>query len=141
MIEEELTGQIIKAFYKVYNTLGHGFLESVYKNSMLLEITEQGLEVEAEKAIAVYYKGRIVGTFFADLVVNSKVIVELKAMEAIVPAHEAQLINYLRATEIEVGLLFNFGKMPELKRKLFSNERKQLIIELAPGERSDSLSA
>lgn len=141
MIEEELTGQIIKAFYKVYNTLGHGFLESVYKNSMLLEITEQGLEVEAEKAIAVYYKGRIVGTFFADLVVNSKVIVELKAMEAIVPAHEAQLINYLRATEIEVGLLFNFGKMPEFKRKLFSNERKQLIIELAPGERSDSLSA
>lgn len=128
MIEEELTGQIIKAFYKVYNTLGHGFLESVYKNSMLLEITEQGLEVEAEKAIAVYYKGRIVGSFFADLVVSSKVIIELKAKEALIEAHEAQSTNYLRATEIEVGLLFNFGRMPEFKRKYFSNDRKLISV-------------
>lgn len=127
MFEEELTGTIIKAFYKVYNTLGHGFIESVYHNAMLLELIDQGLVGETEKPIAVYYEGRIVGTFSADLLVNSKIMNELKAADGIHPAHEAQLTNYLRATEIEVGLLFNFGKKPEFKRKYFSNEKKQSI--------------
>lgn len=127
MLEEELTGQIIKAFYKVYNTLGHGFIESVHHNAMILELVDQGLVVETEKPIAVHYEGRVVGTFSADLLVNSTVMIELKATDSIHPAHEAQLTNYLRATEIEVGLLFNFGKKPEFKRKYFSNEKKRSI--------------
>jgi len=124
MLEEELTGQIIKVFYKVYNTLGHGFIESVYHNAMILELVGQGLIVETEKPIAVYYFDRIVGTFSADLLVNEKILIELKAKESIHPAHETQLTNYLRATEIEIGLLFNFGKKPEFKRKYFSNDKK-----------------
>ena len=126
MIEEELTGQIIKVFYKVYNTLGHGFLEQIYHNSMILELTKAGLKVETEKAIAVYYEGKIVGAFSADLVVEEKVILELKAKERINEAHEAQLVNYLRATAVEIGLLLNFGKTPEFKRKYFSNKNKKL---------------
>ena len=94
MIEEELTGRIIKAFYKVYNTLGHGFIESVYHNAMILELVDHGLIVETEKPIVVYYEGRVVGTFSADLLVNSTVMIELNAAESIHPAHEAQLINY-----------------------------------------------
>jgi GxxExxY protein len=129
MLEEELTGQIIKVFYKVYNALGHGFLESIYHNAMILELVDQGLTVETEKPIAVYYSNRIVGSFSVDLLVHSKVMIELKATDSIHPAHEAQLTNYLRATEIEVGLLFNFGKKAEFKRKYFSNEKKQFTIE------------
>ena len=125
MLEEELTGRIIKVFYKVYNVLGHGFIESVYHNSMILELADQGFSVETEKPIAVHYEGRVVGTFSADLLVNSKILLELKAKESIHPSYEAQLTNYLRATEIELGLLLNFGKKPEFKRKYFSNERKK----------------
>ena len=116
MLEEELTGRIIKVFYKVYNTLGHGFIESIYHNSMILELVGQGFAVETEKPIAVHYEGRLVGTFSADLLVNSKILLELKATDSIHPSHEAQLTNYLRATELELGLLFNFGKKPEFKR-------------------------
>jgi GxxExxY protein len=126
MLEEELTGRIIKAFYKVYNTLGFGFAESIYHNAMILELTDQGLLVETEKSIVVFYEGRVVGTFAADLVVEGRIIVELKAKEKLIAAHEAQLVNYLRATEIEIGLLFNFGKTPEFKRKFFSNKNKQI---------------
>lgn len=125
MIEEELTGQIIKIFYKVYNTLGHGFIESVYHNAMILELVDEGFLVETEKAIAVHYGDKVVGTFAADLLVNSKILIELKAKESIHPSHEAQLTNYLRATEVEIGLLFNFGRKPEFKRKYFSNEKKR----------------
>ena len=125
MIDEELTGRIIKAFYKVYNTLGYGFIESVYHNSMIIEIVLEGLSVEVEKPIAVYYGANVVGTFEADLVVEQRVIVELKAKEKLLPAQEAQLTNYLRATDVEVGLLLNFGKSAELKRKLFENEYKR----------------
>ena len=124
MIEEELTGRIIKVFYKVYNTLGYGFIESIYHNAMIIELSESGSKVETEKPIAVYYDGRVVGTFAADLVVEDKVILELKAKEKIHEAHEAQLLNYLRSTEIELGLLLNFGKQPEFKRKYFSNKNK-----------------
>ena len=125
MIDEELTGRIISAFYTVYNKLGHGFIESVYHNAMIIELLRDGLSIEVEKPIAVYYGTNVVGTFEADLVVNQRVIVELKAKEKLVPAHEAQLTNYLRATEVEVGLLFNFGKSAEFKRKLFENRYKR----------------
>lgn len=125
MVEEELTGRIIKAFYKVYNSLGHGFIESIYHNAMLLELVADSLKVETEKPIAVYYEGKVVGTFSADIVVEGTIILELKAKETIHSSHEAQLINYLRATDIEIGLLFNFGKSPEFKRKYFSNKNKR----------------
>lgn len=124
MVDKELTGEVIKVYYKVYNSLRYGFLESVYKNAMMIELAAAGLAAEAEKQIAVHYAGRIVGNYAADIVVNDRLIVELKAREALSEAHEAQLVNYLRATQIEIGLLFNFGKVPEFKRKYFSNQNK-----------------
>jgi GxxExxY protein len=126
MIEEELTGAIIRVFYKVYNTLGHGFIERVYHNALILEMNNSGMMIETEKPIAVKYLGKVVGTFAADLVVENKVILELKAKDTIHESHEAQLINYLRATDIEIGLLLNFGKKPEFKRKYFSNSKKSI---------------
>jgi GxxExxY protein len=129
MIEEELTGEIIKIFYKVYNALGYGFLEKIYHSAMILELSAAGLKVETKKPISVRYFGDIVGEFEADLIVEDKVILELKAKEILHEAHEAQLVNYLRATEIEVGLLLNFGKEPKFKRKYFSNSNKRFNIE------------
>jgi len=126
MIEEELTGKVIELFYKVYNILGYGFLEKIYHNAMIIELQKAGLKVETKKQIKVYYNGQVVGEFEADLIVEEKVIIELKAKETSNQAHEAQLINYLRATEIEIGLLLNFGKEPQFKRKFFSNEKKNL---------------
>lgn len=120
----EITEIIIKCFYKVYNTLGYGFLEKVYENSMFLELRKYGLFVEKQKQIKVYYENQLVGEYFADLIVSQSVIVELKAAESLCEEHEYQLINYLKATEIEVGLLLNFGKTPEFKRKVFSNVMK-----------------
>ncbi len=125
LVERELTGEIIKVFFRVYNTLGHGFLEAIYHNAMVLELSGSGFNVETEKPIAVMYNDHVVGTFAADLVVNGKIIVELKAKERIAEAHEAQLVNYLRATDLEIGLLLNFGSKPEFKRKYFSNRLKK----------------
>ena len=125
MIDEELTGQIIQVYYKVYNKLGYGFLEKIYRNAMTIELAKNGLVIEVEKPIAVFYEHNVVGTFAADLVVGEKIILELKAKESLHPAHEAQLLNYLRATDLELGLLFNFGRQPEFKRKYFSNEKKK----------------
>ncbi|HPE57010.1 MAG TPA: GxxExxY protein [Bacteroidales bacterium] len=116
-----ITDRIIRAFNNVYNTLGYGFLEKVYENSMLLELTEIGLSVQKQYPIDVYYKEKLVGSYFADLLVEEKVIVELKAAEAICEEHEFQLINYLKASDIEIGLLLNFGKEPQFKRKIFTN--------------------
>ena len=116
-----LSEQIIKAFYKVYNTLGYGFLEKVYENALFLELKKEGLFVEKQKPIQVFYEDQEIGLYYADLVVAESIIVELKAAETLCEEHELQLINYLKATEIEVGLLLNFGKKPELKRKVFSN--------------------
>ena len=118
----EVTDQIIKGFYKVYNTLGFGFLEKVYENALFFELRKMGLYVEKQRQITVFYEEKEVGEYYADLVVDGKVIVELKAAEALCEEHELQLINYLKATEIEVGLLLNFGKKPELKRKVFTNK-------------------
>lgn len=124
MIHEELTKKIIKAFYKVYNELGYGFLEKVYGNAMDIELTAMSMKVEQQKNMKVYYNGLAVGDYFADLFVEELVIVELKAAECVRKEHEAQLLNYLRATDIEVGLLLNFGKKPEFRRKIFTNDRK-----------------
>ena len=120
-LHEELTSLIIKCFYSVYNSLGYGFLEKVYENSLKLELEKHSLVVEKQKPIKVYYGSNIVGDYFADLIVENKIILELKTAEAICREHEFQLINYLKATNIEVGLLLNFGKKPEVKRKIFTN--------------------
>ncbi|MEQ9279854.1 MAG: GxxExxY protein [Balneola sp.] len=119
----DLTDQIIKSYYTVFNELGYGFLEKVYENAMLIELQKTGLQTEAQKRILVYYKTVEVGNYFADLLIEDKIIVELKAAKKLKKEHEYQLINYLKATDIEVGLLFNFGKRPEFKRKIFSNRK------------------
>lgn len=124
MKHEELSEKIIKAFYKVYNELGIGFLESVYEKAMFYELQDMGLKAERQKQIIVYYEEREVGIFYADLLVENKIIVELKASEILANEHFAQLINYLKATRIEVGLLLNFGKKPEVRRKIFDNDFK-----------------
>jgi GxxExxY protein len=130
LLHKNLSQEILNAYYHVYNELGFGFLEKVYQNAMFFELTLRGFEVEAQKQIKVVYKDQIVGDYFADLVVNNTIILELKATEYIVEEHEAQLINYLRGTSIEVGLLLNFGKKPEFRRKVFENSRKGGYIDL-----------
>ncbi|MBP7961168.1 MAG: GxxExxY protein [Caldilineaceae bacterium] len=115
----DLTDKIIGAFYKVYNRLGYGFLEKVYENALVLELRKQGLSVRQQSPIHVYYENELVGEYFADLIVDDKVIVELKAAEAIDEAHLAQLTNYLKATRQEVGLLLNFGMEPVFMRRIF----------------------
>jgi GxxExxY protein len=127
MKHEEITEKIIQAFYKVYNTLGYGFLEKVYLNAMFIELTAMGLKVIKEKRLLVYYFGHIVGDYNADLIVEDVVAVELKAIEVLVQNNEHQLVNYLKATNIEVGLLLNFGKKPQVKRKIFDNEKKPML--------------
>jgi len=124
LLQQDLTEQLIKTFFDVYNELGYGFLEKVYQNSMFIELESRGFDVQAQKLIKVYYKGNRVGEYFADLVVNDLVILELKAAESLNKEFEAQLINYLRSTSMEVGLLFNFGKKPEFIRKVYANTRK-----------------
>jgi len=126
LLHKGLTEAIIKTFYDVYNELGYGFLEKVYQNSMYLELTARGFKVEPQKQIKVYYKGQGVGEYYSDLVIDDLIIVELKAAEVIVEEFEYQLINYLRGTDKEVGLLLNFGKKPEFRRKVFENSRKNL---------------
>ena len=123
-LHQQLTAEIIKRFYIVYNTLGYGFLEKVYEKSMKIELEKAAFQVERQKPIIVYYENESVGEYFADLLIEDKVIVELKAAETLCEEHEFQLINYLKATNIEVGLLLNFGKKPEVKRKIFTNKNK-----------------
>ena len=120
MKHKELTAKIIECAYKVHNTLGFGFLEAVYQNALLIELLKAGLRAEKEKKIQVYYDAQQVGDYLADIIVEDKVILELKSVKELHPAHEAQLINYLKATGIEVGLLINFGERVEIKRKVFT---------------------
>ena len=122
MKHKELTAKIIECAYKVHNTLGFGFLETVYQNSFLIELIKVGLRAEKEKKIQVYYDNQLVGDYMADIIVEDKVILELKSVKDLHPAHEAQLINYLKATGLEVGLLINFGESVEIKRKVFSHQ-------------------
>lgn len=126
LLHKDLTDSVLKTFYDVYNELGYGFLEKVYQNSLYLELQSKGFDVEAQKQIKVYYKSTEVGEYYADLVVNDLIILELKATEYIVEEFEWQLLNYLRGTNKEVGLLLNFGKKPEFRRKVFDNSRKNL---------------
>lgn len=124
LLHQDLSSLIIKTFYEVYNELGYGFLEKVYHNALLIELKNRGLHVSSNEKIKVYYKGENVGDYYADIIVNNTIIVELKATEFIVEAFENQLLNYLRGTDCEVGLLLNFGKKPEFKRRVFENKRK-----------------
>lgn len=121
---KELTDGILKTFYEVYNELGYGFLEKVYQNSMYIELKNKGYKVEAQNKIKVYYKGTEVGEYYADLIVENLIILELKAVDCIVKDFENQILNYLRSTDCEVGLLLNFGKKPEFRRKIFENNSK-----------------
>jgi GxxExxY protein len=132
----ELTQQIIGAFYEVYGELGIGFLEEVYRHAMAVELEDKGLKVILRAPIAVWYRSRQVGNYQPDLLVENRVIVELKACRCFEPAHEAQLLNYLRATEIEVGLLLNFGTKPQIKRMAFNNERKSHRAKVDPTDQS-----
>lgn len=124
MLHQKITDKIIKCFYEVYNILGYGFLEKVYENALYNELILSNLRCERQKKIEVFYKESQVGEYYADILVENKIILELKAAEAICEEHEFQLINYLKATNLEVGLLLNFGKKPGIKRKIFTNDRK-----------------
>lgn len=124
LVPKELTDLILENFYKVYNDLGYGFLERVYQNALYFALIDEGLKCEAEKCVKVYHNGCVVDDYRADLLVEDCVLLELKCGEELSPAHEAQLINYLKATDIEVGCLLNFGKKPKFSRKVYSNKRK-----------------
>ena len=125
MEHEEITHKIIGCAYRVFNQLGFGFLESVYRKSMVIELIRAGYKVEEEKPLKVYYNGQVVGSFSADLVVEECIVIELKSAQNLVKEHEVQLVNYLKATEVEVGLLINFGKKIQVKRKIFTNDLKR----------------
>ena len=124
LLHQDLTSLILKTFYEVYNELGYGFLEKVYQNALLIELRKNGLEATPNKKIKVYYKGENVGNYYTDIIVNNTIILELKANDYIVEEFENQLLNYLKGTDCEIGLLLNFGKKPEFKRKIYENKRK-----------------
>jgi GxxExxY protein len=127
LLHEDITGKILKAFYNVYNELGYGFLEKVYEKAMLYELKLIGLTADNQTPVKVEYKNKIIGDYYADIIVENKVIIELKAIECIIPEHEVQLVNYLKATNIEVGLLLNFGPKPQYKRRVLTEEYKNHI--------------
>ena len=123
------TEKIIQAFYKEYNTLGYGFLEKVYQNALIIELRAMGFECKTNYPIRVFYESFSVGDYFAAIIIDDCIIIENKAIETLVDDNVFQLINYLKATNIEVGLLLNFGKKPEFKRKIFTNDRKRIELE------------
>jgi GxxExxY protein len=131
----ELTDTVIGVFYDVYNELGFGFLESVYRNALRLAFLEKGLTIEEEVTVSVFFRGQNVGDFRADLVVNGVLLLELKTAERIVPAHEAQLLNYLRSTSIELGLILNFGP-----RRRFAGWCSKMLVSICkPGPKEGLL--
>ena len=125
LLHRDLTDKIIGIFYDVYNELGFGFLESVYEDAMVIALEEAGLRVERQVPTPVWFRNKLLSTFEVDLIVNGVIIIELKAVKQIAEAHIAQLIHYLRATSVEVGLVMNFGHKPEFKRRAFENSRKR----------------
>lgn len=125
MLHADLTERIIGAFYQVHATLGWGFLEKVYHNALLHELGKRGLRVETKKKYDVDYDGVLVGEYFADIVVEGAVILELKSAHQLAPEHEAQLLNYLRASSVDVGLLLNFGPKPQFRRKVYDTARRR----------------
>jgi GxxExxY protein len=122
----EITDKIIGIFYDVYNELGYGFLESTYSRAMVIALRQSGLSAESEVPVPVWFRGEKIGQYFADILAEEKVILELKCARNLESAHEAQLLHYLRATQVEVGLLLNFGLRPQFRRLLFDNDRKQI---------------
>ncbi|MFH0712057.1 MAG: GxxExxY protein [archaeon] len=122
---EGISGKVIEIFYRVYNGLGYGFLESVYERAMMHEFVKEGIEFVNQFPIKVYYDGVVVGSFVADFVVEGNLVVELKAVREVSQADENQLLNYLSSTDKEIGLLLNFGEKPEIKRKVYDNVRKK----------------
>ena len=122
----DLTEKIIGVFYDVYNELGYGFLESVYEESLVIALRLSGLNLERQVPIPVWFRGHEVGRFRGDMVVEGKVLLELKSTRVLEAAHEAQLLHYLKSTEIEIGLLLNFGSRPQFRRLLFDNPRKKI---------------
>ena len=121
---EEVARVIVQAFYFVYNALGYGFLEKVYENALVLELRERGIFVQQQQATPVYFKGVQIGDYYADLLIENCIIVELKAVDHIIIEHEAQLLNYLKASDINLGLLLNFGNKPQVKRKIYEIARR-----------------
>ena len=127
---DPLTERIIRVFYEVYNELGFGFLESVYREAMRIALKEAGLRVEAEVPVPVSFRGTLVGVFRADIVVDGRIILELKTADSISKAHEAQVLHYLRASEVEVGLVMNFGAVARFRRiEMRNNRKKRMLIE------------
>ena len=129
--------QIISGYYAVYNTLGYGFLEKVYENALVIELRHKDLKVAQQMPIAVYYAGEVIGEYCADLLVAEQVIAEIKATRTLLAEHEAQLLNYLKATPYEVGLLLDFGPKPEHKRRAFENTRKEWWVAQHGGKDAD----
>jgi len=125
----DLTEKIIGVFYDVYNELGHGFLESVYEQALAIALGQAGMKFERQVPVSVWFRGQQVGDFRADLLVENKVLLELKAARTIDEAHEKQLLNYLRATDNEVGLLLNFGVKPQFRRLVYENDRKKIRVD------------
>ena len=127
-LHQDLAEEIIKSFYNVYNELNYGFLEKVYLNAMLIELKDNNLIAQSEKPINIYYKNHVVGIYFPDIVVNDTILIELKAVEILEDKHVIQMINYLKVSKYEVGLVLNFGKSPEINRKIYTNDRKKYIL-------------
>ena len=120
----DLSDKIIKVFYEIHNELGYGFSERVYQKALGIALRQIGLKVEEQLPIKIYFRGQEIGEYFADMVVNDVILIELNAVGQIVEEHEAQLLNYLKSTKIEVGYVMNFGKSAVFKRKVLDNERK-----------------
>ena len=135
MLYEEKTGKIIQTYYDVYNDLGYGFREKVYENALAIALQDIGFQVNQQHQIMVYFHGRQVGEYFADLLIDNLIVVEIKASRHLIEENEAQLLNYLKATFFEVGLLFNFGIKPQFKHKFFSNKRKGHLKWTTPHEK------
>jgi GxxExxY protein len=123
-LHKELSQKVIGCFFNVYNKLGFGFAEKVYENALLIELRKAGLTGVKQKPITVYYDDEVVGDFYADIIVNDCIILELKVAEEIIDDHVGQLLNYLKATDIEVGYVLNFGQKAQFSRKIFGNYRK-----------------
>ncbi len=124
LLHSRTTNLVLKAFYQVHNILGYGFLERVYSSSLIIAGKDLGLSIEREVPVKIYFKGLLVAKYQVDLVADRAVLIELKAARAIAEEHEAQLLNYLKATTYEVGLLLSFGPKPEFRRRVFENSRK-----------------
>lgn len=126
LLHKEITDKILRSFYTAYNQLGFGFLEKIYENAMIIELKKAGLSCVKQQSVRVHYEGTVVGDYFADIIVENCIILELKAAEGIAEEHEIQITNYLKATDKEIGLLLNFGKRPQFKRKIFTNDKKRI---------------